>query len=300
MTTRTPHATLAWLLTAALALATVIGCDGKKPDASANAPTGDQAAADGAKAPDGKGPASAPAGKKGPASAPAGETAKKDDGAKAPDGKGPATSPAQADKAAAGGDDKGAPAEAGALGKNDPAFLEGIEGKEGGKLMATITTTMGSFTCELYEKQAPNAVMNFVGLARGLKPFKDVDGQIKKRPFYNGIQFHRVIPKFMVQVGDPTATGTFNPGYGFANEIDPSLKHTEGGILSMANTGRPNSNGSQFFITEVATPHLDGRHPIFGKCDQVDLVKEIARVPTGPGNKPLKPVTIEKVTFQRK
>ena len=186
------------------------------------------------------------------------------------------------------------------LGQNDPSFLEGIPGN--GPLYGTMVTTMGTLNCKLYEKKAPNAVLNFVGLARGLKPWRDPRTKaVVTSNFYEGITFHRVIPKFMVQVGDPTGTGAFNPGYGFGNEIDPGLKHDRGGLLSMANTGRPNSNGSQFFVTEVATSWLDGKHPIFGDCgsEGAELVKKMASVPTGPGNKPLEPISITKVTFRR-
>lgn len=205
-----------------------------------------------------------------------------------------------ADKAAPAGDAKpAAPAGDLKLGQNSPTFLEGIEGT--GQLMTTIETSMGNINCELYEKRTPNTIMNFVGLARGLKAFKDpATGQPVKRKFYDGIQFHRVIPNFMIQVGDPTGTGTYKPGYSFADEIDPALKHDQGGVLSMANAG-PNTNGSQIFITEVPTPHLDGRHAVFGKCtkDSVEVIKKLARVATGPRNKPLEPLKINKVTFKR-
>ena len=231
-------------------------------------------------------------------------------GAPAADG-GTPVDPAAAQGGAPAADQGGAPADPAAaqdgaapvgelpLGQNDAAFLEGIAGD--GPLYTTIVTSMGNLNCELYEKQAPNAVMNFVGLARGLKPFRDATGAVAKKPFYEGVTFHRVIPNFMIQVGDPTGTGAYNPGYGFGNEIDPGLKHDRGGLLSMANTGRPNSNGSQFFVTEVATPWLDGKHPIFGACDDasVELIKKIARVPTGPGDKPLEPITITSVSFRR-
>ncbi len=200
---------------------------------------------------------------------------------------------------------KGTPAPAGATGdlkpgQNSPKFLEGIDGT-GSKLLALIETDKGSLECTLHEKQTPQTVMNFVGLARGLKAFKDPKTkQSTKRPFYDGIAFHRVIPKFMVQVGDPNGIGNYNPGYKFANEIVPDLKHTSGGLLSMANAG-PGTNGSQIFITEVATPWLDGKHTVFGKCtkESIKVVETMARVPTGPGNKPLQPVTIRKISFKR-
>lgn len=168
-----------------------------------------------------------------------------------------------------------------------------------GPLMATIDTTMGVFHCELFAKQAPMTVANFVGLARGLKPWRDPrSGEIKKEPFFDGLIFHRVIPHFMVQGGDPLGQGIGGPGYKFDDEIDPSLRHDKGGILSMANSG-PGTNGSQFFITEVPTPHLDGRHTIYGRCAEVGLVKEITGVPRGPGDRPNEPVAIKRVVISR-
>ncbi|MCL4225256.1 MAG: peptidylprolyl isomerase [Myxococcales bacterium] len=177
-------------------------------------------------------------------------------------------------------------------------YLEGIPGK--GKLRATIATTMGDFHCELFE-DVPMTVANFVGLATGKKPWKDpVSGEVKRNvPFFNGIIFHRVIPDFMVQVGDPLGKGIGGPGYEFDNEIVLKHRHDAGGVLSMANAG-PGTNGSQFFITEKATPWLDDRHTVFGKCAEVDLVKKITGVPRGPGDKPLEPVTIKNVTISRK
>ena len=184
-------------------------------------------------------------------------------------------------------------------GQNSPSFLEGIPGK--GQLVASIKTSLGELRCELYEDKTPQTVLNFVGLARGLKSFKDgASGEWVKRPFYDGIEFHRVIPQFMAQVGDPTGTGRYNPGFRFEDEIRPDLKHTRGAILSMANAG-PGTNGSQIFITEVATPHLDGKHTVFGMCRDSDIatVKKITGVPTGPGNKPLQPLKIDSITFSR-
>ncbi len=177
-------------------------------------------------------------------------------------------------------------------------YLKDVPGK--GKLMATIETSMGDFHCELYE-DVPMTVANFIGLATGKKPFKDPNnGEIKRNvPFFNGIIFHRVIPDFMVQVGDPLGQGVGGPGYEFYNEIVPSRRHDAGGMLSMANAG-PGTNGSQFFITEKATPWLDGKHTVFGKCAEVDLVKKITGVPKDAGDKPLTPVTIKKVTILRK
>ena len=178
-------------------------------------------------------------------------------------------------------------------------YTSDLEGS--GKLYATITTTAGPFNCELYEKIAPITIANFVGLARGLKAWTDPrDKQVKTGTrFYDGILFHRVIPNFMVQTGDPLGQGNGGPGYNIPDEFDAKVKHDSPGILSMANTGRPGSGGSQFFITEVPTPHLDGKHTVFGKCDNTKLVKEITRVPT-TANRPNEPVKIKKITISRK
>ena len=146
-----------------------------------------------------------------------------------------------------------------------------------GPLMATLETAQGTLHCELFDKQAPVTVANFVGLARGLHPFVDpVSGKVDKRPYYDGTFFHRVIPGFMAQGGDPTATGTGGPGYRFASEIAPELKHVAG-TLSMANAG-PDTNGSQFFITERAQPALDGSYNVFGRCKEVAVVKKLTAV----------------------
>jgi len=174
---------------------------------------------------------------------------------------------------------------------------KGLKGK--GKLHAELKTSMGTFKCELFEKETPNTVANFVGLARGLRAFKDPkSGKWVKRPYFDGLIFHRVIPNFMIQGGDPEGSGRGGPGYQFDDEFVPTLKHDRGGLLSMANRG-PGTNGSQFFITEVPTPHLDGRHTVFGKCDPVDLVKKIARVPK-QGSQPTTPVVLKKVTIKRR
>ena len=157
---------------------------------------------------------------------------------------------------------------------------------------------MGTFTCELFEKQTPKTVANFVGLARGLRAFKDANGQWTKKAFYDGLIFHRVIPGFMIQGGDPKGTGTGDPGYMFEDEFVPELKMDKPGILAMANRG-PATNGSQFFITEKGAPWLTGKHTIFGQCDPVELVTKIAGVPKGPRDAPVDPVSIKKVTISR-
>jgi cyclophilin family peptidyl-prolyl cis-trans isomerase len=168
-----------------------------------------------------------------------------------------------------------------------------------GPLMATIETTLGAFHCELYADKVPMTVANFVGLARGLKPWRDPKTRkIEKKPFYDGIIFHRVIPRFMVQTGDPLGQGVGGPGYQFEDEIRDDLRHTAGGILSMANAG-PGTNGSQFFITERATPWLDGKHTVFGKCKEADLVQKLTQVPRDSGDRPTQEIKIERVTISR-
>ena len=132
-----------------------------------------------------------------------------------------------------------------------------------GQLRATFKTSMGDITVELYEKDAPRTVANFVGLATGAVEWTDPSGNKTKRPLYSGTIFHRVIPDFMIQGGDPQGDGRGGPGYRFGDEISPNRKHDRPGMLSMANAG-PGTNGSQFFLTEIATPWLDGKHAVFG------------------------------------
>lgn len=161
-------------------------------------------------------------------------------------------------------------------------------------------TSMGRITCQFFEKQAPNAVDNFIGLAKGTKEYTDPSTQKKVRGkhYFDGTTFHRVIPEFMIQGGDPTGTGTGDPGYSFADELDPNLNFDVAGRLAMANSG-PNTNGSQFFITEVAYDSLNQHYTIFGQCDDssVDVVKSIARVQRDGNDKPLVPVVLKKVTI---
>src|SRR5215469_12673685 len=161
-------------------------------------------------------------------------------------------------------------------------------------------TSMGRITCQFFQKQAPKTVANFIALAQGTRDW--TDPATKKvqhhKPLYDGTVFHRVIPEFMIQGGDPTGTGMGDPGYSFADEFDPNLGFDVPGRLAMANSG-PNTNGSQFFITEVPTPHLNQHHTIFGQCDEpsINVVKSIARVQTNSDDKPLVPVVLKKVTI---
>jgi peptidyl-prolyl cis-trans isomerase A (cyclophilin A) len=168
-----------------------------------------------------------------------------------------------------------------------------------GKLMATIDTSMGAFHCELYGDKAPMTVANFIGLAMGKKAWMNPKtGNVERgKPYYDGLIFHRVIPKFMIQGGDPLGQGVGGPGYEFPDEIVPELKMAPG-VLAMANTGQPVTNGSQFFITEISPDWLNGHHTVFGQCKEVDLVKKITGVPA-TSEKPNEPVVINKITISR-
>jgi peptidyl-prolyl cis-trans isomerase A (cyclophilin A) len=177
-----------------------------------------------------------------------------------------------------------------------------------GQLYARLKTSLGEIVVRLEEQRAPNTVKNFVGLATGAIDWKDPKtGQsMQGQPLYNGVRFHRVIPGFMVQVGDPMSRhtdmagrwGTGNPGYKFEDEFNRDLRHSKPGILSMANSG-PNSNGAQFFITEGPTPHLDNKHSVFGEVvSGMDVVNKIARVPT-TRDRPNQDVLLEQVEIYR-
>ena len=169
-----------------------------------------------------------------------------------------------------------------------------------GDLQAVLHTNHGDIQVDLYEDRAPKTVANFVGLATGKRPWKDPQsGETKNDPFYDGIIFHRIIDGFMLQGGDPTGTGRGGPGYKFADEFHPELRHDEAGVLSMANSG-PDTNGSQFFITLGPTPHLDDKHAVFGKVvGGMDVVEKIGSVPTDSGDRPREDVVIESVDVQR-
>ena len=170
----------------------------------------------------------------------------------------------------------------------------GVSGK-GPDLLLEFSTNHGPIQCRLFHRRAPVTVANFAGLASGNKPFKDpATGQTVKRPYYDGLKFHRVIPNFMIQGGCPEGTGRGGPGFAIPDEFSPELKHDRGGRLSMANRG-PNTGGSQFFVTEVPTPHLDNKHAVVGECRNLDLVKKIARLPVTRGNQPREEVVMKKV-----
>jgi peptidyl-prolyl cis-trans isomerase A (cyclophilin A) len=167
---------------------------------------------------------------------------------------------------------------------------------------AHFTTSEGNFTIQLFDDDAPKTVANFVGLAEGTKEWTDPrTGRKGTGGYYNGTIFHRVIADFMIQGGDPLGQGTGGPGYRFADEFHPKRRHSKAGILSMANSG-PNTNGGQFFITLVPTPWLDDKHSVFGEVvEGLDVVKKIGNTPTSkPGDRPLKPITIQSVTIERK
>jgi peptidyl-prolyl cis-trans isomerase A (cyclophilin A) len=162
-------------------------------------------------------------------------------------------------------------------------------------------TSEGTFKVRLFDQEVPKTVENFVGLAEGTKEFSDSKtGQKAKRPFYDGLVFHRVIDGFMLQAGCPLGTGTGGPGYKFADEFNARLRHSKPGILSMANAG-PNTNGSQFFVTLAATPWLDNKHSVFGEVvEGMDVVNKIGKTATSkPGDRPLKPITIDSVKIER-
>ena len=165
-------------------------------------------------------------------------------------------------------------------------FLNGNLSAKDKDLIADINTTMGTMKVKLFYKKAPQTVSNFVTLAQ--------------KGFYNGIIFHRVIPNFMIQTGDPDGNGTGGPGYAFGDEFDPSLKHSKPGMLSMANSG-PNTNGSQFFITVAPTPHLDNKHSVFGEViSGYDIAEKISKVDRDARDKPKKEVKIKTITIEGK
>lgn len=183
-----------------------------------------------------------------------------------------------------------------------------------GALAAVLTIThngqpLGTLHCDLYADKAPLAVANFVGLARGLRPFKDArSGQWVRRPFFDNMAIHRVIPAFLFQSGDPACAddatclgraGSGDPGYAFPDEIHPSLTFNRPGLLGMARRG-PDSNGSQFFVTEQPAPWLNGLYTIFGACAETELIAKINAVPRGYRDAPLQPLFLQRVAIIKK
>ena len=166
---------------------------------------------------------------------------------------------------------------------------------------ARFVTTEGTFTVRLFDQEAPKTVANFVGLAEGTKQWSDPrTNQKVQTPYYNGTIFHRIISGFMIQGGDPLGQGIGGPGYNFADEFHPKLRHNKAGTLSMANRG-PNTNGGQFFITLAPTPHLDDRHTVFGEViEGMDVISKIGKTPTADRDRPLKDIVIETVTIERR
>jgi peptidyl-prolyl cis-trans isomerase A (cyclophilin A) len=217
-----------------------------------------------------------------------------------PVGKDPGKKPSP--NPAPGGDDVRPPAAA-----DLDAYTKDLPGK--GKLTATFDTNQGTIHCELFGDKTPITVANFVGLATGKKPWMNPKtGNIEKgKPYYDGLTFHRVIADFsgtgaMIQGGDPTGTGAGGPGYEFDDEIVPDLKMSPG-VLAMANAGKSRetgggTNGSQFFIIEGSPSYLNGRHTIFGRCKEIDIVKKIATVPS-TSDKPNDPVIMKSVTISK-
>src|SRR5437763_16825324 len=169
-------------------------------------------------------------------------------------------------------------------------------------MFAHFTTSEGNFTIQLFDEDAPKTVENFAGLASGTKEWTDPrTGRKGAGSYYDGTIFHRVIAGFMIQGGDPLGQGTGGPGYKSADEFHPARRHSKAGVLSMANSG-PNTNGGQFFITLAATPWLDNKHSVFGEVvSGMDVVNKIGGTATAkPGDRPVKPITIQSVTIEKK
>jgi len=171
----------------------------------------------------------------------------------------------------------------------------GLAGK--GKLTADIKTDKGTLSCELWPDKAPITVANFVGLARGIRPWKNPGGEWVKKPLYDGTPFHRIIKGFMIQGGDPKGNGSGDPGYVIPDEIWGGARHDQRGLICMANRG-PNTNGSQFFIMDGVAAHLDGGYTIFGKCSPDSVIESIADSQV-MGDRAVSPPKIQKVTISR-
>ena len=167
------------------------------------------------------------------------------------------------------------------------------------ELTATLHTTAGDIEIDLFDERVPETVENFVGLATGEQEWEDPQtGERRTDPLYNDIEFHRIIGGFMIQTGDPTGTGRGGPGYTFDDEFHPELRHDSAGTVSMANRG-PDTNGSQFFITLDAQPHLDDKHAVFGEVvDGMDVVEAIGSATTDGDDKPTDAIVLESVTVE--
>jgi peptidyl-prolyl cis-trans isomerase A (cyclophilin A) len=182
--------------------------------------------------------------------------------------------------------------------KGNFSMADATQGLAGsGALSATIETDMGKLECKLFDDKAPITVANFIGLARGTRPWKDPDGKWVKKPAYDGTIFHRIIKGFMIQGGDPKGNGSGEPGYVIPDEIWEGAAHDRAGLICMANRG-PNTNGAQFFITDAAAPHLDRSYTIFGECAPEDLVHKLASVEV-MGEKPKTPPKIKSIKIHR-
>ena len=168
-------------------------------------------------------------------------------------------------------------------------------------VFATFVTTEGTFKARLFDQEAPKTVENFVGLAEGTKEWMDPrTNQKVKKPYYDGVIFHRVIDGFMIQGGDPLGQGIGGPGYTFADEFHPKLRHNKAGILSMANRG-PDTNGGQFFVILAPTPHLDDRHSVFGEVvEGMEIVKSIGSTKTAARDRPVNDIVIQTITIERR
>jgi len=235
--------------------------------------------------------------------------AKSKDSAPAPPPASATPAPAPASAPAASAPAAAAPAAAEPTGDQELTLDQATDGlPKDGKLMVELITDQGSIHCQLLPDAAPKTVASFVGVARGLRAFQDPDsGKWVKKPFFDGLAFHRVIPGFMIQGGDPLSAkyddariGTGGPGYTLPDEIAPDLKFDHPGLLAMANTGpHTHSGGSQFFITEKPYPSLNGGYVVFGQCEDANVVSAITHVQRGPNDKPVTPVTM-KVKIYRK
>jgi peptidyl-prolyl cis-trans isomerase A (cyclophilin A) len=225
-----------------------------------------------------------------------------------PESQPPATTPAPStDKPAAAPEAAPAPSATekpapspGSAAKPTDETAKPASAKYGPGVYARITTNHGVMLARLFDKDAPKTVENFVSLAEGKKQWRNPrTNTMVRRPYYNNLTFHRIIPRFMIQGGDPEGTGMGGPGYQFADEFSPKLKHGKAGILSMANSG-PNTNGGQFFITLGPTPHLDNRHSVFGEVvEGMDTLMAIGKVRTGPNDAPVEPVVMKTVRIER-